>query len=548
MVIVVAELVGHVIKITLSMPQHTQPTTQSLAAVLRLAGSPPTPHADEALNDALSSISIALSSASDPSETVRWLSSHDIVLDDLVNVLQTASTGRTLDLACRCIELVSPAMGFASIASTQMPLLMAGLGNDEPRVQKLVLRICGLAADSAVPQYISSPAFLASIRCLASPNLDIAQTSLDLLVRITTPQNALTGIFSPAALSILRNLLDVNETVRFRVFELVVRVGTMDGGAMFDHIQEAELLTEILDDLDSDDVLCRLNAIELFVKLLDYSATLAFFTKLKILDKIVSFLDTPPPDVSIDDLLTRAACLKFFCSFAKKRPQDLIELERATGLLSVLQIHLNAFEDRSDILDPTLVAIGNIGGCPDGLQLLLGADADGVDTCRQTGAALVDALVQVARSSGGSSPLVAVQSLSCIFESCPLDGSVKGGAEACEKWFGEWGGWRQARTCVRSPFDEIRVAAYAVMCGAVRFEWGVRLLGNEGEVLDFLLDRATEKTRVGKEWRFSVMDAVIRNPKAKDTLSEVVFRRIATYVREGPFYSSLDPVVATDMQ
>jgi hypothetical protein len=60
------------------------------------------------------------------------------------------------------------------------------------------------------------------------------------------------------------------------------------------------------------------------------------------------------------------------------------------------------------------------------------------------------------------------------------------------------------------------------------------------------LDRSLERVALGKEWKFSVVQAlVVRNKRAKDVLSPSLFQRLERFVKEGAFYTVAAPLVAT---
>ncbi|KAJ1568836.1 26S proteasome non-ATPase regulatory subunit 5 [Cladochytrium tenue] len=506
----------------------------------------------EAVDAALHDVLIAVAgSRADPRS---WLAANRTAFAGVVTALQNARSSKTLELACRCLEALAPAVGYERLMAENLPLVVSGLNHPEPRLQKVALAIVWLSVDAnQTAHFMASPAFSPTIRCVGSDSLEVAQSAVELLCRVSTNENAAVGVFSPDGSAILTDLAEGSETLRFRVLELALRVGAK-GDAAADLMVASGLFSSVIEDIESDDILCRLNGIEAIGKLLDYSAGFDMLERLHIFGVLLPFLRTPMDDgdgPSIDDALTRAACMKFFGLFATKRPHELFRLDAAIGLRDLLERHLDDFAMRPDVLDPTLIALYNTASSPAGLRLLLlGRDAESPQQQLGSGARRgpIDRLVGLARGeAAGSTRLVALQGLACILDGCPRDGGGGGfeqGADACRSWFEDFGGWRAAATLARSAFDDVRVAACALMCAAAKFAWGVAALAAAGDVVDFLLDRSLEKTALGKEWRYSVVQAITKNPRTRDFLAAPVVQRLAAYVQEGPFYYVVNPEVA----
>jgi hypothetical protein len=64
-------------------------------------------------------------------------------------------------------------------------------------------------------------------------------------------------------------------------------------------------------------------------------------------------------------------------------------------------------------------------------------------------------------------------------------------------------------TLLRAPIAPIRNGVYAVLTAAGRHAWGLRAMFGTAGFREFLMDRRTELTKEGKEWKYSL----VRNPR-----------------------------------
>ena len=85
---------------------------------------------------------------------------------------------------------------------------------------------------------------------------------------------------------------------------------------------------------------------------------------------------------------------------------------------------------------------------------------------------------------------------------------------------------------------ELRYAVYDLL-GALACQpegWGLRYLFGYSGAREFLLNRWTEETKEGKEWKFSVIENVMKNP-SREILGEDILEELTGFLKQGPFYA-----------
>ncbi|KAL8024218.1 putative armadillo-like helical, 26S proteasome non-ATPase regulatory subunit 5 [Plasmopara halstedii] len=67
---------------------------------------------------------------------------------------------------------------------------------------------------------------------------------------------------------------------------------------------------------------------------------------------------------------------------------------------------------------------------------------------------------------------------------------------------------------LKQPFEELRTSVFRVLRSVVAQNnpWGIHALHSYGGFFEFLMDRTTEPTKETREWKFSVLDAVLASP------------------------------------
>ena len=105
-----------------------------------------------------------------------------------------------------------------------------------------------------------------------------------------------------------------------------------------------------------------------------------------------------------------------------------------------------------------------------------------------------------------------------------------------------------------SALSEVRFAIFSIFVALSKHSFSrhdfLRSTHSRG-LLDFVLNRTTEKSKAGKEWKFSVVEALWKNQEESDEGWEWeggarVRDRLLKYIREGPFYVHPEVAVALE--
>ncbi len=90
---------------------------------------------------------------------------------------------------------------------------------------------------------------------------------------------------------------------------------------------------------------------------------------------------------------------------------------------------------------------------------------------------------------------------------------------------------------------ELRYAVFALIKAVVKHNWGLTEILAFPGMADYLLNRRTEPTKLGKEWKYSIIEAIVQQPSAKDIAGTVYYTKFLTYLKQGIFYVAAENAV-----
>lgn len=92
---------------------------------------------------------------------------------------------------------------------------------------------------------------------------------------------------------------------------------------------------------------------------------------------------------------------------------------------------------------------------------------------------------------------------------------------------------------LKEPFADKRYAVFHIMKGMCKHKWGIKELSNYPHFIDFLVDRNTEATKEGKEWKFSVAETIVQTMnenKDDKVLDPKYLVQLKAFLKQGPFF------------
>ncbi|KAH8550626.1 26S proteasome non-ATPase regulatory subunit 5 [Umbelopsis sp. PMI_123] len=424
---------------------------------------------------------------------------------------------------------------YETIATTEYKsYLVQGLSHFSPDVRKLSLQQVEkcLANEQASSLMAKSDIFVFVLTTLSFQSSDVAEEASELIYKVALTEDGLNEFFRQQSIGILKAISTIDETIKFRVYELIIKVaGSSEKG--FELAENDMLLDNVIAEVKSDDILIKINAIEMFMEMATSPPGYQFLKKANLLSYLVGLMKN---EDGSESSVTVCAAIKFFGRLVSVKGVNIADIDADLGIVDIWK---NILSNAND--DTLIVTIATIG--------LIGTSADAVRLLNERG--LLDEFSSNFRSSAGHIKVGYLQSLSQLFAVHALQETNSDIEKITEALFHNMGGSagpvELLISLAQQPLEEMRIAVFAVLESIATHQWGQRELTQSRKFLDYILNRTTETTHAGKTWKFSIVKALTMTPKAEANIEPMALRRLAEYVKQGPFYIHREAAVAMEM-
>lgn len=96
------------------------------------------------------------------------------------------------------------------------------------------------------------------------------------------------------------------------------------------------------------------------------------------------------------------------------------------------------------------------------------------------------------------------------------------------------------------PFPDLRRALLSVFETLSSQLWGQVLMNNQPGFREYLLDRSSEKTKEGKELKFSIVSSLANSPTAAEVFGQPYMVQLKVYCAQGAFFVRAQAEVAME--
>ncbi|KAI8979132.1 proteasome non-ATPase 26S subunit-domain-containing protein [Mycotypha africana] len=167
-----------------------------------------------------------------------------------------------------------------------------------------------LESEKSTRQMVQSDVFPLILATIAFQDTKTANKASDFLYQLAkSSEMGQEAFFGPTCQTMLRQLLQItndNGIISFRVYDLIIKVATLSD-ATFEQVKNSDLLTKFGRELETDDLLVQINAIELLNEVATTKAGVAFLEKAQLLPRIAQVLDNEEGDDDIAVQLAKCA-------------------------------------------------------------------------------------------------------------------------------------------------------------------------------------------------------------------------------------------------
>ncbi|KAK3581903.1 hypothetical protein CHS0354_024215 [Potamilus streckersoni] len=369
------------------------------------------------------------------------------------------------------------------------------------------------------------------VRCIADDNLEVAKTAGESLIAIGISSSGLDALYIDCQ-QVLSDVLAVNDTIRFRVYEVIIEISKASIIGL-QRSSEVGLLIQVVNELQKDDILVQLNCLEYLSDLALTDHGLLYLDQQGVVGTLGRMMSTIESDPLAGFLIP--GLMKFFGSIARVHPKEVCSRNR--NFVNIVFSNLSS-KDQS-LCNIAIQTVGLIGSTLEGKLALekLGSVMDGGVKC----------LGKLLRDLQPDLKIKVLQSLSSLLELKVADQSMDM-LKLLEKWYTLLGSktFDYLMSLTQIPFTEVRCSAFSLLRSLAFQPWGQRLMNDHPGFNEYLLDRSTEQTKEGKEAKYEIVSILAESPTSGDIFGQPYQVKLKAYALQGPFYKRVQAEVAID--
>ncbi|CAO3592515.1 unnamed protein product [Absidia cylindrospora] len=456
-------------------------------------------------------------------------------LSDLYGVLSSCSENDEMDATtnqlttamCNLIRKLLEPFPYSVFSQGDNKIyLEQGLQHFSPSIRYLSLQQVekALASPAEIVNMIDSQVLPMVVTTVAFQDTRTANKVIDILQKACHSDIGCKHFFQSPAIQLLNSIMRINGTFSFRVYDLMMKIAGISDQA-FELCESSGILTQLLEELNTDDLLLRMNAIELLNDVAATPSGLQFLIKAQLMDKLTDTLDIDN-DQDVAVALTKCAVLKFFGSLGHNKEVDFSTIQQQYHVLERLEKCLDS--SNKEIQTVALASVGLIGSHLTGLRLMQNAHT------------LLVKFYQISRTASGDTRATVLQSLSKLIGISDSEGQLDDVEQRTLSVYrsipGNENGVKNFIAVVKQPVENIRIAAFALLESIASHQWGRQEISQCFEFLGYLLDRSNERTESGQMWKYAIVKALVDNGSEAESTFGRHYSMLTQYVRQGPYY------------
>ncbi|XP_033732303.1 26S proteasome non-ATPase regulatory subunit 5-like [Pecten maximus] len=456
----------------------------------------------------------------------------NLSFQQLFTFLETEN-GNQLELCCDILARLLTALGPSGVLRNFYAELSNGLSHKATCVQCLCLQQLQLVGEDtqALEELVRQDDILHQIiRLIGSESLDVSSKANMVISCLGQNSTGLSALFTTTLLQTLQQVMDRNETVRFRVYELLVKICRVSVVAL-EYTHQSGMLQQLLNEVHKDDILLQLNCIELLSDLAMSEHCLVFLDQQGIISKLDEMIASVESDPMAGLLLP--GLIKFFGGMARFHPKEVCS-EKSLFMNTVLDNTRNPA-----MTSMAIQTLGFIGSTPEGKVALDKWDGKLLSSVSDIGAVIKSGTTELKINA-----LQAAERLLTL----RVEDQTTELLMLTEKWFKHLGHepLRALLEIVQQPFTDLRCAAYQVFTAMASQQWAQECMIKFPGLTEFLLDRLTEATKEGKDAKYELIKTLAESPFAANSFGNPFYVKLKAYCVQGPYFLRAHAEVAME--
>ncbi|XP_057664519.1 26S proteasome non-ATPase regulatory subunit 5-like [Diorhabda carinulata] len=354
------------------------------------------------------------------------------------------------------------------------------------------------------------------IHCIGDSDLAVAKEAIKITVNIGLSDLGLKTLVSQDVIKEIHEVMSVNELTRLRVYEVVVDIAK-ESESNLDTLKSTGIVTQILEEVNTHDILLKMNIVELLTQLGLSSHGYNYLDQNGILSKLFSLIDDSNDPLSVQ--FCEPGILRFFGNMAHWKPMEL--LSKYPKIFDRLFSNLES----SDliIVGISLETLGVIGRTNQGKCAL-----------QSTGNKITYAIKTIMKLISSYPTDVKLRALTCIENLLRVSDIQSNVSQITRKWFTLLNDdpMDVIVRYAKNPFTEIKLSGLGILQAMSIQQWGQEEIRNCPGLVEYLLDRNVETVKECKEMKYEIVKGLVTST----VFEENMLKRLTDYVKQGPFH------------
>ncbi|XP_050577672.1 26S proteasome non-ATPase regulatory subunit 5 [Bombus affinis] len=400
-------------------------------------------------------------------------------------------------------------------------------------VRSLVLHeiFCIVSNPQKLPLLLKDVNLLvAVINRIGDDNLVVANCAMRIMKEIGKNPNGLQILYTGELLRSFARLLVKNDTISFRIYEIVVDVAKSSKEGLEASAQSG-FLNSLFDVLENEDILLQINALEILTELALTEEGLNYLEQQEVIRKFVQKI-TQANENPLSNLLI-PGLMKFFGNVARYWPNEIFSKYPivVSALFEVIE------SGDQTILGVALDTLGHVSTRVEG-KYALQALGDAMPCALKKIADIIQRMPTALRIRG-------LNNLALILDvqKTEQDNRI---LSLTKSWFNSMcdDPMGMILALCRQPFADIRQASLEVMAVVASQVWGQEYISSYPGLVEFLLDRNVESFKECKEAKYAIVKQLAE--AEQDVFDANIMQRFVEFVTQGPHYVEANTEVAVE--
>lgn len=453
-----------------------------------------------------------------------------------------SETEEEVEVACYIIDNTLASLDCIEVLQQLSSYLLAGLLHLNHDVNDLVLRQLTRMLDTSatINALIESPEIVGKvIDLLSEDDVAIASSANKLLSSfgIQSPRACMLMLkpSSDSLLQVLMNVMNKNDTVRFRVYELVCNLGE-SSEEVLDICVNSGILNRLFREFKGDDILVKVTCCSMLADFISAPHVLHYLVQTGVVTEMIETIKNSANDPFAS--LYVPAVVRFFgkvCLYNGAR--YIIEI---FGSFVTLLISMLLEPSEKSVQQTAVETIGVVGRTTDG-KISLSEQGK-----------IKDALREISKLTSCSD--VNLQEASVITLANLFDHSLTEEEEKYRitpitfSWFHVLSNnpLGFVVSLCKQPQPPVKIAAYNLLTSLTTCDWGLRCMQEHPSFIEFILDRTYETEINCKQSKYDLITTLSKIEHCCDIFGNRDYLRFRQYVNEGPHYVQTQLQVAVE--